>query len=480
MKEKIVIDYKRIIASIILFLFIWLFSHIPSSAGTIPIIKGDWSYKVEDTTFSFDSSSLPEDVGFIIVRSSSGVNYGFFYSANPFSLNFDYSVVWDNGYSQINNLTFNSQNIDGLNIYSTVFYAYGYSNHSDNVNFYHAISSSTNSMTPSLDLIKEVVADIISGDILTNNKMSADFISSLFPKELYSPSIGGLVIKKDSFKEINLKSGVGSESHGISGNVNVDKEYQIGIDRYSSTGLDLFYNPVPPHYSNSKFNKLRIHVYAQPDISCFYSDGSIFHPSEHNKTFDFDYINRVNFNCTYSVKRSALMDLIKTSLSEINSIRGELADSSDNILITWKLYFRIEGKLSDSNDTFYGDICKVSFNSKFTSHGYDETPTATIDYGSFNSNGSSDFDFVASESNESLTLTGSASSGVSWEEGYINNSGSIGGSPIQTAEDLMGQIKGIPEIISSLFSFMPSWVLAMYSVGFGLLLVLIGYKLIRG
>lgn len=480
MKEKIVIDYKRIIASIILLLFIWLFSHIPSSAGTIPIIKGDWSYKIYNVTFSYDSSYLPEDVGFFVVRSSSANNFAFFYSANPFDFTLPVSFYRDDGSSWTSDSHIKGELVDGLYVDCSAIYVVSNSDHSDDVKFYHASSPSKLTDGPSLTLKKEVVADILSGDILTNNKISSEFISSLFPKEAYSPSIGGVVIKKDSFKEINLKSGVGNESHGISGNVNVDKEYQIGIDRYTSTGLDLFYNPVPPHYSNSKFDRLRIHVYAQPDISCFYSDGSVFHPSEHNKTFDFDYINRVNFNCTYSVKRSALMDLIKTSLSEIDSIRGELADSSDNILITWKLYFRIEGKLSDSNDTFYGDICKVSFNSKFTSHGYDDSPTATIDYGSFNSNGSSDFDFVASESNESLTLTGSASSGVSWEEGYINNSGSIGSSPIQTAEDLMGQIKGIPEIISSLFSFMPSWVLAMYSVGFGLLLVLIGYKLIRG
>lgn len=458
---------SHVLVSVVLLLLLWLFAHIPVNASDFPIIQVkamNWQYTNGSGSFILPED-FPSNIGaFMIITNDKSQTFAFFYSTQPFS-----SYILEGG----NKVTFSSKSTPYNGLYYQYLSGYSYGTVVDLPEFYHS-SFAKGYIDKS---VQEAIDDIVNGSILTNGKMD---LSEILPKEVYSPSIGGVVIKKDSFKEINLKSGVGSEAHGISGNVNIDKEYQIGIDRYTSTGLDLFYNPVPPHYSNSKFDRLRIHVYAQPDISCFYSDGSIFHPSEHNKTFDFDYINRVNFNCTYSVKRSALMDLIKTSLSEINSIRGELADSSDNILITWKLYFRIEGKLSDSNDIIYGDICKVSFNSKFTSHGYDETPTVTIDYGTFNSNDSSDYDFIVNESNESLTLTGSASSGVSWEEGYINNSGSIGSSPIQTAEELMGQIKGIPEIISSLFSFMPPWVLAMYSVGFGLLLVLIGYKLIRG
>ena len=50
----------------------------------------------------------------------------------------------------------------------------------------------------------------------------------------------------------------------------------------------------------------------------------------------------------------------------------------------------------------------------------------------------------------------------------------------ENAEDLINQIKYIPEMIAAVFSFLPSWCLALIACAFALLIVIIIIKFIRG
>lgn len=60
------------------------------------------------------------------------------------------------------------------------------------------------------------------------------------------------------------------------------------------------------------------------------------------------------------------------------------------------------------------------------------------------------------------------------------SSASIGDDVFQNIQSLVSQIGQIPAIIAKIFSFLPSWCLALVAVGFSMVVFLIIYKLIRG
>lgn len=60
------------------------------------------------------------------------------------------------------------------------------------------------------------------------------------------------------------------------------------------------------------------------------------------------------------------------------------------------------------------------------------------------------------------------------------SSAAIGDDVFQNIQSLVSQIGQIPAIIAKIFSFLPSWCLALVAVGFSMVVFLIIYKLIRG
>lgn len=95
---------------------------------------------------------------------------------------------------------------------------------------------------------------------------------------------------------------------------------------------------------------------------------------------------------------------------------------------------------------------------------------------------------VDSEGFEDKNLIGSAGSGTTYEDAEINadknyndlmNNGGIQG--LEGAINAFTSTLGVvPQAIGSVFSFLPSWCLDLWGVAFGLIAVLIVYKILRG
>lgn len=134
--------------------------------------------------------------------------------------------------------------------------------------------------------------------------------------------------------------------------------------------------------------------------------------------------------------------------------------------------------LKDGADVFYGLWSKV----------YVEDGSYKVDYGTTSDGNVSaegdgeddDFNSVGSGG-----VSESLGSGSDWDEAESNSkpSGSTSTTDdelLEQAESLVSQIGEIPQLIATLFSFLPSWCLTLFGVGFGILVLLIIYKLIRG
>lgn len=492
---------KRIGASLVILLLVWLLAKIPADAGEIPIIKGDWSYKISDVTYTYDSSSLPDGVGLLVVRSSQGVNYAFFYSTNPFKFTFKLKTVWDSGYKMEHNIDVSSSLVKGLYVYSSVLYAYGYSNNADSLYFYHASSGSTGSMTPTIQLLEEVSSDIVTGDIYKNGKLSDEFLEILLPKINYEESLG--YVKINDFKKINLEHGLNVEIDGIKYSTVTDSEYQFVFNRYSTTGVDLLHQwGLANTHSNSKYDNIELNVVAQPVI--YYIDKnnnpieSPYSGKTHSIWFGENSSNsdlHLNFSDIpregFSIRQSQLDEMISEAFSDIESLRSDLVNPHDALYVVWRFLFKLEGHFWDehhavSRDYDYGPTLIVTLPSSFD---FDKEPVIStqgvkIDLDSGNVEIDSFYD--------KSQVIGSVSSGITWDEAYLDSmhktpsSGSGGldltddNNILDNTKSLLLQISGFPEIIRSLFIFMPSWVLTLYSVGFSLLIVLVIYKLARG
>lgn len=61
-----------------------------------------------------------------------------------------------------------------------------------------------------------------------------------------------------------------------------------------------------------------------------------------------------------------------------------------------------------------------------------------------------------------------------------NSSATVNTDVVDNAKSIVSQIGEVPVIISEIFSFLPQWCINLFGVGFGAVMVLIIYKLIRG
>lgn len=159
-----------------------------------------------------------------------------------------------------------------------------------------------------------------------------------------------------------------------------------------------------------------------------------------------------------------------------------LSFRTDDVPITATLnfteYVYMRPILKDGTCTYYGLWSKV----------YGDEGDYKVDYGTTPDGNVSDEEDGEDDSFTSFgsdDVTDSIGGGDDWDEAESNSKTNDDTSVdtddlMENAESIVKQIGQIPQLIADLFSFLPSWCLTLFGVGFGVLVLLIIYKLIRG
>lgn len=136
----------------------------------------------------------------------------------------------------------------------------------------------------------------------------------------------------------------------------------------------------------------------------------------------------------------------------------------------------------DGSSSFYGQWTKITSDGStnaLTGKYTVDVVTGTTDDGKVNTSG--DLDNITASSSQ----TGTAGSGDTYESASSSSTPSheVDSSSSDlwaNAETMLNGIGNVPLIVASVFSFLPTWCLGFVAVAFGLIVLLIIYKLVRG
>lgn len=240
---------------------------------------------------------------------------------------------------------------------------------------------------------------------------------------------------------------------GSSSGTNQDYQFEFSYGLTTSTGFDLRTEGADVEYLvkiKGGYETLFGNYYSLPTV----------------KTDSFYAGNGVDSFVIYSETFNNLVQSFRT----------------DDVPITASLeyteYVYARPILKDGADTYYGLWSRI----------YSEDGSYRVDYGTTPDGMVSTEGDTENEEFESVgsdDVDNSLGSGSDWEDAESNsrpdnNNSLTDDELIEQAGSLIEQIGEIPQFISELFSFLPSWCLTLFGVGFGLIVFLIIYKLVRG
>jgi hypothetical protein len=212
-----------------------------------------------------------------------------------------------------------------------------------------------------------------------------------------------------------------------------------------------------------------------------YKDGSLYSSASTDSMILSNNDCGSSESCVSSISSGALYitgscDPYQNLYDEVTSGLGLFSSATTSLQIWMRpVYF-------DGSDSFYGQWTKISsvgstnaLTGKYTV----DVVTGTTDDGKVNSSGN--LDNVTASSSQ----TGTSGSGDSYESASSASTPShevdSSLSDLWTnAETMLNGIGNVPLIVASVFSFLPTWCLGFVAVAFGLIVLLIIYKLVRG
>lgn len=264
--------------------------------------------------------------------------------------------------------------------------------------------------------------------------------------------IGYLTGMEDFYKELEIRN----ETGGLTtGNV-TDKTFHFGWNRKTSTGLDIFMNDFDDSY---------VEVAISSVISRPLKDGTTYYSSTNGKIHQLD---KLRDTYIFEYKYSDVLSLFADGLNEARNAQGFFDDllTSGYSQPTLKLYYYFRVVVQDSSGNFtYGPWLRMNPDKTFDKYNANSSPGSSIVVGITDEN---DNFIVSSDSEygEGDHLTGGYGSGWNWEDAEIdsNKNKVVVNSYASNIEDLINMIQAIPNIVRTVFAFLPPWVLALYSL----------------
>lgn len=276
----------------------------------------------------------------------------------------------------------------------------------------------------------------------------------------YNTDIGYLLGLDKNYTEEVLTEG----GFGLMSGSNLDKKYCFMWKRETSTGFDLL--------NNDCYVKISV----SPKFNITLHDGSEYHHTLDGELFE---LIKLKDNLSYKVAYSELMDCIKGYKKEVDDANGSWWNPP-SIEIKWEFYFQV--CFAGKHGVCYGDIIRFS-----PSKGYDKfeqnnhSAQGVIVLG-VEGNGTNFIVDPNSVYGIGTHVQGSRGYGNTWDDASFDTGTNIkvDNSLISNLDDFVSQIGNVPKIITSIFSFLPSWLLGYISIAFGLTVTALVLKIIRG
>ena len=271
----------------------------------------------------------------------------------------------------------------------------------------------------------------------------------------YTPDytgIGYLTGMEDFYKELEIRN----ETGGLTtGNV-TDKTFHFGWNRKTSTGLDIFTNDFDDSY---------VEVAISSVISRPLKDGTTYYSSTNGKIHQLD---KLRDTYIFEYKYSDVLSLFADGLNEARNAQGFFDDllTSGYSQPSLKLYYYFRVVVQDSSGNYtYGPWLRMNPDKTFDKYNANSSPGSSIVVGITDEN---DNFIISSDSEygEGDHLTGGYGSGWNWEDAAIdsNKNKVVVNSYASNIEDLINMIQAMPNIVRTLFTFLPPWVLALFSL----------------